>query len=464
MPNFVDQRSVKGFIMLVDVVLVYISFIAAFLLRYSEIPERNWSAFITVSPWILLISVFFLFVYEIQTVSRKSMWDMIRSICIAAIFISVITMSASFFLREFALPRSVVFLSCMIMILNLTAFKAILLHLRKIESKGNVLVIAGETDSDKVVRRVSNYYAARTVLFKVSSEDHFPEICDALQSPTTGRVFISSSVGEEMKAKIIDQAMQSNKIIFVVPSLYDLLLSKAAITSMDETMVMAVKPFGLTYEERFIKRIFDLAASAILGMLLIPLFLLIALFLKLESPHSPIFYKQKRMGQQNKEFTMYKFRSMIDNAEQETGPVMAALNDARVTKVGRVLRAARLDEIPQLLNVMKGEMSLVGPRPERKHFSAMISQEQHSYVYRSSVKPGMTGYAQVMGSYGTAIDDKLRFDLYYIRNYTFWLDIVIILRTFVVLVDNKKSKGKVERERADGTDQGQHAGIQQLQE
>ncbi|MCD8509548.1 MAG: sugar transferase [Bacillus sp. (in: Bacteria)] len=124
-----------------------------------------------------------------------------------------------------------------------------------------------------------------------------------------------------------------------------------------------------------------------------------------------------------------------------TGPVLATENDARITKVGKFMRATRIDELPQLFNVIKGDMSLVGPRPEREFFTKQITKEHYSYAHRNTVQPGITGYAQIMGKYSTDVVDKLRFDLYYIRNYSFWLDIVILLKTFVVILDKSKAEG-----------------------
>ncbi|BAB07369.1 teichuronic acid biosynthesis (glycosyltransferase) [Halalkalibacterium halodurans C-125] len=170
-------------------------------------------------------------------------------------------------------------------------------------------------------------------------------------------------------------------------------------------------------------------------------FLLVAILIKLEDPKGSIIYKQERLGKDNKPFMIYKFRSMVEGAEKKTGPVLATQNDDRITKVGKFIRATRLDELPQLFNVLKGDMSLVGPRPERSFFIEQLSKEHLDYAYRNTVQPGITGYAQIMGKYSTEAEDKLRFDLYYIRNYTFWLDIVIMLKTFTVLLDKTKAEG-----------------------
>jgi len=441
MPLLVDKKSFKGLLILVDLIFIYLAFVTAFHLRYSEVPDRNWAAFLSISPWILLISFFFLSIYEIYALNRKHIWDIIRSLFVASTFISLVTMSVSFLFREFALPRSVLLIAYILMILYLSIWKVLLTSLRQGSPKGKVLLIAHPPEIEKFAQQVASSYGRSPRFVRISPDEEMDDIIARVKAPDVDHILISSALNQDRKAQIIYQAMKQNKIIYVIPSLYDLLLSKAVITSVDESMVMAVKPFGLTYDERVAKRIFDLVLSIPLFVLMIPVYSLIALLVKLDSPHSSVIYKQTRLGQDNREFTLYKFRSMVENAEKETGPVLAIKDDVRVTKIGKFLRATRLDETPQLFNVLMGHMSLVGPRPEREHFISILTKQHKAYQYRSTVKPGITGYAQVMGSYGTDVEDKLRFDLYYIRNYSIWLDIVIILRTIVVLIDGKKAEG-----------------------
>jgi lipopolysaccharide/colanic/teichoic acid biosynthesis glycosyltransferase len=160
--------------------------------------------------------------------------------------------------------------------------------------------------------------------------------------------------------------------------------------------------------------------------------LLTALVIRLTSP-GPAIYKQERVTKDNRHFWLYKFRTMYESAEDETGPVTASTNDERVTPFGAFLRSARFDEILQFFNVIKGEMSVVGPRPERPFFIEQFKTDFPDYDYRAAVKAGITGYAQLMGNYSTAASDKLRFDLWYIKNYSLWMDITLIVKTVKVL-------------------------------
>jgi len=169
--------------------------------------------------------------------------------------------------------------------------------------------------------------------------------------------------------------------------------------------------------------------SATLLIVLAPLWLLIMALVKLTSP-GPIFFKQKRVGMDGKEFTMYKFRSMYVDAEQQTGPVWTARNDPRRTPLGVFLRKTSLDELPQLFNVLRGDMSLVGPRPERQYFVEQFKHLVPKYLDRHRVKAGVTGWAQVNGLRGnTSLEERIKYDLYYIENWSFTFDIKILLRT-----------------------------------
>jgi lipopolysaccharide/colanic/teichoic acid biosynthesis glycosyltransferase len=172
-----------------------------------------------------------------------------------------------------------------------------------------------------------------------------------------------------------------------------------------------------------------------------PIGLMIAIAIKLDS-EGPIFYEQERVGKDGKTFKLKKFRSMQNDAEKD-GPVWAGLEDSRVTRVGRIIRKMRLDEMPQIINVMKQEMSFVGPRPERPFFVKRLERQVPYYFYRHSVRPGITGWAQLCYSYGASKEDaieKLKYDLYYVKNMSFIFDLTIILETIKVVIWGKGAR------------------------
>ena len=189
----------------------------------------------------------------------------------------------------------------------------------------------------------------------------------------------------------------------------------------------------------FIKRIFDIVVASILLVISLPVMLLTAVVILMEGGF-PIFYRQERVGRAGRIFRVTKFRSMRQDAEGDGRPRWAASNDHRITRVGRFIRKYRIDELPQLLNVLNGDMSLVGPRPERPFFVDQLTQNIPFYAARHSIKPGLTGWAQVRYHYGATLDDaanKLQFDLYYVKNHTLFLDLVVLFETVVVVVTGK---------------------------
>jgi len=209
-------------------------------------------------------------------------------------------------------------------------------------------------------------------------------------------------------------------------------------------LIERIYPSSLIFSNGFIrstyyfvvKRIVDFILSCVCMIALSPVMALIALAIKLDSP-GPVFYRQERVGKNGRTFTLLKFRSMRDGAEKETGPVWAGENDERMTWVGKIIRKVRLDEIPQMINVLRGEMSFVGPRPERDHFIEYLKDKIPFYAKRLSVKPGITGWAQIEYPYGASKEDaleKLKYDLYYMKNMSPFLDLVIIFRTLKIVL------------------------------
>lgn len=188
-----------------------------------------------------------------------------------------------------------------------------------------------------------------------------------------------------------------------------------------------------------IKRLFDLLVSGTFLLITLPLMLLTGLLIRLES-RGPVFYTQERVGQYGKTFTIYKFRSMYTNAEKDGRPVWASQNDDRTTRIGRLIRRLRIDELPQTINVFLGQMSFVGPRPERPYFVNELAAQIPYFHARHSVKPGITGWAQVKFPYGASVEDamsKLQYDLYYVKNHSLFLDLMILLQTAQVVVLGK---------------------------
>ncbi|OIJ11252.1 polyprenyl glycosylphosphotransferase [Anaerobacillus alkalilacustris] len=440
MPSISELRNHKFIIILGDLLCILAAYIGAFYVRYNGFPQRNWESFISLLPWILLIGLFFISIYELYSLDHKNtLWDVSVKIVISVIFMAFLTMAASYLFREFAMPRSIVLIGSVFTVILMLIFKGLYLKLTRGNAVGTVLVVGDEEHTQRAMLKLKHPMLKGTRVKHIQPTTPIEKIDELLQQ--VDYVLLCPKIGKQKKSLIIYHAMERNKMVYVIPSLYELLLQRATVAPLDDTMVMSVKPFGLTFDQVVIKRMFDFVSSALIIVAISPVLFITALIVKLEDPKGRVLYTQERLGKNNQPFTIYKFRSMIEGAEKLTGPTLATENDPRITKVGKFMRATRLDELPQLFNVLKGDMSLVGPRPEREFFIKKLSKEYYHYGYRNTVQPGITGYAQIMGKYTTEVDDKLRFDLYYIRNYTFWLDIVILLKTFIVLFDKTKAEG-----------------------
>ncbi len=220
------------------------------------------------------------------------------------------------------------------------------------------------------------------------------------------------------------------------PSFHERLTGRVGIENLRPSWMIFSDGFRAASVTRAAKRTMDIGLALIFLVLGLPLFAVIAIAIKLES-RGPILFRQERVGQEGRVFRLLKFRTMYEGAEGETGPVWAKENDPRVTRIGRFLRRSRLDEFPQIVNVLKGDMSIVGPRPERPHFVNILQKRIPFYIQRLSVKPGITGWAQIRYPYGSTVDEtaqKLEYDLYYVKNMSIFLDVLILLRTLQVVL------------------------------
>lgn len=440
MYNMDNTRNHKFLLITGDLLCILIAYISAFYIRYLDFPNRNWEAFLSLLPWILLIGLFFISVYELYSLDRKhTISDVVRKILVATALMTFLTMAASYLFREFAMPRSVVLIASVFTVILMVMFKVLYLKVTRGNAIGEVLLVGNEENTSKLLNKIHHPLMKGTKVKHIQEDKTIAEIDFHMES--VDFVVLATDISKEKKSQVIYHAMERNKVVYVIPTLYELLLQRSTTSPMEDTLVMGVRPFGLTWDKVFVKRVFDFIASFILLVILAPVFLLTAAVMKVESPKGKIIYSQERLGKYDKPFTIYKFRSMIEGAEKTSGPVLAQAKDNRITKVGHLMRSTRLDELPQLFNVLKGDMSLVGPRPEREFFIRELAQKYYHYGYRNRVQPGITGYAQVMGNYSTDVEDKLRFDLYYIRNYSLWLDIIILLKTCLVVFDKSKSEG-----------------------
>ncbi|MEW3584928.1 sugar transferase, partial [[Clostridium] symbiosum] len=251
---------------------------------------------------------------------------------------------------------------------------------------------------------------------------------------------VSCDIPSHERNQILKYCYGKGVRCYTTPKISDLIIRSAESQHMFDTPLLLSRNNGLTIEQRFVKRMVDILFSAIALIPALPLMAIVAVFIKSEDWGS-IIYKQKRLTINGKTFYVYKFRSMKEDAEKDGVARLAGENDTRITRTGRIIRAVRFDELPQLFNILKGDMSIVGPRPERPEIASEYEKEIPEFNYRLKVKAGLTGYAQVYGKYNTTAYDKLKLDLMYVQNYSLKLDFEIMMKTVQILFMKESTEG-----------------------
>lgn len=251
---------------------------------------------------------------------------------------------------------------------------------------------------------------------------------------------VISDVHSEMRNRILKYCYAKEIRVYITPKVSDILLRNAESLHMFDTPLMLVRGSGLTIGQKFFKRLTDIVISLIMIVIASPFMLVAAILIK-SYDHGPVLFKQKRLTEGRKEFYVYKFRSMIVDAEKDGVARLASANDSRITPVGKFIRATRMDELPQLFNILKGDMSIVGPRPERPEIAEEYEKEIPEFAYRLKVKAGLTGYAQIYGKYNTTAYDKLKLDLMYIEGYHILIDFKLILTTIKIIFMKESTEG-----------------------
>ena len=247
-------------------------------------------------------------------------------------------------------------------------------------------------------------------------------------------------VPSQLRNRILKYCYGKSIRTYATPKISDIIIRSAESLHMFDTPLMLCRNSGLTFEQRLMKRSMDIILSLVALIVLFPVFVITAAAIKLYD-HGPVFFYQDRCTMDGRVFRICKFRSMIVDAERDGHSIPATDNDPRITPVGNIIRKTRIDELPQIFNILSGDMSIVGPRPERVEHVELYSREIPEFAYRMKVKGGLTGYAQVYGKYNTTAYDKLKLDLMYIQNYSLLMDVEIIFKTVKILFVKESTEG-----------------------
>ncbi len=306
----------------------------------------------------------------------------------------------------------------------------------------NMVMIYGTDQAIDLMLKMNTRSDKYSITKIISYDKNFEEIRKEIADHDA---VIINDVPAQIRNDILKYCYGNGIRTYVVPKVSDIIMRGAKEISIFDTPLLFVKGVGLNPTQRVVKRFFDIALCLIALIPAIPIMLVISICIKCED-HGPVFYRQERITEGDRAFHILKFRSMIVNAEQDGQAVFAAEHDDRITKVGRVIRALRLDELPQIINILKGDMSIVGPRPERPDFVGQFKEEIPEFAFRTKAKAGLTGYAQIYGKYNTSAYDKLRLDLMYIENYSILLDIKLIFMTVQTLFKKESTEGFYSRD------------------
>lgn len=308
------------------------------------------------------------------------------------------------------------------------------LHLR-IYPPRNLIIVYGSRQAENLVSKMSNRIDKYIISASIKEEEGLEVIKERI---TDYDGVIICDISPDLRNDILKFCFENSIRTYISPKISDIMLRGAEDINLFDTPLLLNRNYGLTFEQRLFKRILDIALSVVGFIVALPIMLIVALAIKLYDG-GPVFYKQKRLTINGKEFYVYKFRSMIIDAEKDGVARLACDDDDRITPVGAFIRKVRLDELPQIINIIKGDMSVVGPRPERPELTEQYKKDMPEFEFRLKVKAGLTGYAQVVGVYDTTPYDKLKMDLMYIQNYSLLLDLRIILMTLKTVIFPSKN-------------------------
>ena len=442
-------RGVRsGLILLLDLIAIIIGFVAAFKWRIGELPDS-----LDFNLW-LISTTFIVLLFLTGTYSKERSTTLPRLpirtfwICVVAGLVCIgwlYVLGPSEFNEYFG--RGVLPTATLVCGVLTTLNRFGVNRIYHLQEKGAEILYLGFSENTKgFLAELQNHSEVRSVTLvgavgfdsmsdRVSSSDlPLTDLCD---SNRWNSVIIDPGfVANVDETEALVKLRLSGTPVLSLAEFYEYYWFMIPVTGIDDNWFLRSQGFTVLDNPiaRRVKRGLDIVCSSLVLLLSIPLMLICAVAIKLTS-RGPVFYQQQRVGLQGHLFTIFKLRTMRQDAESE-GAQWAQSNDPRITRVGRFLRASRLDEIPQCWNVLKGDMSFVGPRPERPEFTEQLAEQIPYYELRHLVKPGITGWAQVIFPYGASVDDalkKLQYELYYIKNQSFMLDLNILLRTMITV-------------------------------
>lgn len=308
---------------------------------------------------------------------------------------------------------------------------------RKLFPARHILLLYEEYDPSSLLRKVNSRKDRYLIKKSMNVEEGWETVTKEMHNYDA--VFLCD-IHSPLRNRLVKYCYANGIRSYITPKISDIIIRSSENIHMFDTPLLLSRNNGLSFEQKLVKRFMDIVISLVMLIITSPFMLITAVAIKLYDG-GPVFFRQKRCTINGKEFYIHKFRSMIVDAEKEGEVIPATDDDERITPVGKVIRKTRLDELPQFIDILKGDMSVVGPRPERVEHVEQYTEEIPEFAYRLKVKGGLTGYAQIYGKYNTTAYDKLKLDLMYIQNYSILLDLKLIIMTVKIVFVKESTEG-----------------------
>ncbi len=447
--------------LILDAALVNAGFVLAFLVRFGgRLPAFNFEAYLILVPALTLVYLASAWVYGLYDPERAdTAWAMARGVLAAVTIGTLLTAAIAFFgsTRTASFARWTIPIAWVINLLLLAGWRLIFLRLGSVNwPEQRVLIVGTDTASIDLAHTVAQRARWGWTVTGLIDGETYPkgelpttaggfsvlgrvnDVARIVGEHRANRVIISSPIALRELVESLVLADGTNVRVDVVPELYEIFIGTVD-SIVGDVPLMEISHTTVPRYYAASKRAIDVLA-ALLGLIVTSPILLGALVAIVIRDGVPTFYSQERVGRDMKPFRIHKLRTMVRDAEEASGPVIADADDARITAVGGFLRKFRIDEIPQLINILRGEMSFVGPRPERPYFVEQYVAEVPGYRERFKVKPGITGLAQVSGSYATTPERKLKYDLIYMYHQTLAMDVQIVVETLRVVLTGRGAR------------------------
>ena len=436
------RKSIMLFVKIMIVAACTVGFIQFWISNYAEALFSNRGNYVVILSYVLLFSVFSS-LYGAFNIGILRIHEVIYSFSLSIIFTNtVMYLELSLIAREMvAVLPMIIGMLYQVLVVTVSSFCANTIYFKLYPPRKVVAVFGDDVQAFEFIKKMGKISDRFQIVYGINVNT--TEMQQIKRQIDKYDAVLICGIDKNLQKKIISYCYTHEKRTYLLPDITDIIIGSSYNIQISDTPVLMSRNRGLTFEQRIIKRIMDIVISSVGIILTSPIMLICAVAIKLDDG-GKILFKQNRITKDGRIFNVLKFRSMIENADKD-GAKKAVSDDDRITRVGKIIRACRVDELPQLFNILKGDMSMVGPRPERIENVYEYSTKYPEFELRHRVKAGLTGFAQLYGKYNTSPEDKLNMDLIYIETYSLMLDLKLLILTFKVLFMRESTEGFSEK-------------------